>query len=102
MHNAAEQCVVLRRNSKGEKVPVFCPTGISDYIKYMGGVDKFDQYMAAYTISQKSRRWWIKLFYYFIDTVIVNSYILNKESCNKAKKKKKYMPQLEYRSMLTN
>ncbi|KAF0747291.1 piggyBac transposable element-derived protein 4-like [Aphis craccivora] len=86
IHNAAEYCVVLRRNSKGEKVPVSCPTGISDYNKYMGGVDKFDQYMAAYTISQKSCRWWIKLFYYFIDTAIVNSYILYKESCNKAKK----------------
>jgi len=48
MHNAAEHCVVLRRNSKGEKVPVSCPTGISDYNKYMGGVDKFDQYMATY------------------------------------------------------
>jgi len=100
MHNAADHCVVLRRNSKGQKVPVSCPTGISDYNKYMGGVDKFDQYMAAYTISQKSRRWWIKLFYYFIDTAIVNSYILYKESCNKAKKK--YVSQLDYRSMLTD
>ncbi|XP_008181183.1 piggyBac transposable element-derived protein 4-like [Acyrthosiphon pisum] len=103
MHNAAEHCVVLRRNSRGEKVPVSCPTGISDYNKYMGGVDKFDQYIAAYTISQKSRRWWIKLFYYFIDTAIVNSYILYilyKESCNKAKNK--YVSQLDYRSMLTD
>ncbi|CAI6372740.1 unnamed protein product [Macrosiphum euphorbiae] len=100
MHNAAELCVVLRRNSKGEKVPVSCPTGISDYNRYMGGVDKFDQYMAAYTISQKSRRWWIKLFYYFIDTAIVNFYILYKERCNKAKKK--YVSQLDYRPMLTD
>lgn len=63
-----------------------CSVGISDYNKHMGGVDKFDQYMANYSISQKSRRWWLKLFYYMIDTAIVNSFILYKESCNTMKK----------------
>lgn len=66
----------------------------------MGGVDKFDQYMANYSISQKSRRWWLKLFYYMIDTAIVNSFILYKESCNTMKKK--YISQLEFRSRLTD
>jgi len=84
MHNAAYSCVVLRTNSKRERVHVVCPSGISDYNKYMGGVDKFDQYnMVTYTTSKKSRRWWTKLFYYFIDTAIVNFYILYKDSCNK-------------------
>lgn len=36
MHNATEYCVILRRNCKGKKVHVSCPTGISDYNKYMG------------------------------------------------------------------
>jgi len=64
-------CIVFRRNSKGKNVPVSYPTGISDHNKYMGGVDKFDQYIATYTISQKSSKWWIKLFYYFIDQLSI-------------------------------
>jgi len=37
--------------------------------KYMGGVD---QLLECYNIIWKSRRWWIKLFYYFCDATIVN------------------------------
>lgn len=61
----------------------------------MGGVDKFGQYMANYLISQKSRRWWLKLFYYMIDTAVINSFILYKECCNT-------ISQLEFRSKLTD
>lgn len=100
MHNSSDTSTVLRKNGKGERIQVKCPTGISDYNKYMGGVDKFDQYMSPYSISQKSRKWWIKLFYYMVDTAIVNSYILYKESCNK--NKKKYITHLEFRSRLTD
>lgn len=100
MHNSSDITTVLRKNGKGERIQVNCPTGIADYNKYMGGVDKFDQYMSPYSISQKSRRWWIKLFYYMVDTAIVNSYILYKESCNK--NKKKYITHLEFRSRLTD
>ncbi|XP_029348064.1 piggyBac transposable element-derived protein 4-like, partial [Acyrthosiphon pisum] len=70
MHNASESTIVNRKNKKGEKIAVKCPVGITDYNKHMGGVDKFDQYMANYSISQKSRRWWLKLFYYMIDTAV--------------------------------
>eukprot|EP00102_Acyrthosiphon_pisum_P023364 XP_016660574.1 PREDICTED: piggyBac transposable element-derived protein 4-like [Acyrthosiphon pisum] len=100
MHNASESTIVNRKNKKGEKIAVKCPVGISDYNKHMGGVDKFDQYMANYSISQKSRRWWLKLFYYMIDTAVVNSFILYKESCNTMKKK--YINHLEFRSRLTD
>jgi len=51
--------------------------------------------MANYLISQKSRRWWLKLFYYMIDTAVINSFILYKESCNT-------ISQLEFRSKLTD
>jgi len=66
----------------------------------MGGVDKFDQYMAAYSICQKSRRWWIKLFYYLLDTSIVNSFLMYKKRCNSHNTK--YMSHLEFRSTLAN
>lgn len=43
------------------------------------GGDKFDQLMAAYNISWKSRRWWLKIFYYMLDCCIVNSFVCYKE-----------------------
>lgn len=52
----------------------------------MGAVDRFVQYMSAYSVSQKSRRWWVKLFYYMLDNTIVNTFLLYKESCNAVKK----------------
>lgn len=100
MHDGSSTEIVNRKNSKGEKVPIECPKSIADYNKFMGGVDRFDQYMATYSISQKSRRWWLKLFYYMLDTSIVNSYLLFKTSCGNNRKKP--MSTLEFRSTLTD
>jgi hypothetical protein len=41
----------------------------------MRGVDRMDQLLAAYSVAQKLR-WWLKIFYYFIDCSIINSYRL--------------------------
>lgn len=100
MHNASATEIVLRTNSRGQRTPILCPSSIADYNRYMGAVDRFDQYMSAYSVSQKSRRWWVKLFYYMLDTTIVNSFLLYKESCNAVKKK--YMSHLDFRSKLTD
>ncbi|KAL4083594.1 hypothetical protein QTP88_028910 [Uroleucon formosanum] len=100
MHDASHTEIVHRKNSRGEKIAISCPSSIADYNRYMGGVDKFDQYMAAYSICQKSRRWWVKLFYYLLDTSIVNSFLMYKKSCNRHKRK--YMSHLEFRSTLAN
>lgn len=66
----------------------------------MGGVDHFDQFLSTYSISWKSRRWWVKIFYYLVDSAIVNSYILYKQSC--AKQKEKPMSHLKFRSSLAD
>ncbi|KAI4469567.1 piggybac transposable element-derived protein 4 [Holotrichia oblita] len=58
MHNPSSKTTVLRKNAKGIREEVPCPESIAAYNKFMGGVDKMDQYLAAYNVSQKSRRWW--------------------------------------------
>lgn len=85
MHDGSEKINVLRTNCKGSRDSVPCSKSISDYntYRYMGGVDKFDQMMAAYNIRWKSRRWWLKIFYYMLDCCIVNSFILCKEDAKK-------------------
>lgn len=87
MHNGSSTENVLRTNSSGEKTSIHCPSSIADYNRHMGAVDRFDQYLSAYSVAQKSRRWWLKLFYYLLDSSIVNAFILYKESCDSVKKK---------------
>lgn len=84
MHNPSKKGYVRRTNSQGNKEQVACPSPIIDYNKYMGGVDKFDQHMASYNISWKSRRWWMKIWFYLIESAIVNSYIVYKDTWTKA------------------
>lgn len=100
MHNGSEKVNVLRTNTKGVRESVPCSKSISDYNAYMGGVDRFDQLLAVYSISWKSRRWWLKIFYYLLDCCIVNSYICYKYDKNS--KKEKCMTQLQFRSNLAN
>lgn len=100
MHNPSKITKVLRRNNHGIREDVDCPQMIADYNRYMGGVDNFDQLMANYSIIQKSRRWWLKLFYYFLDCSIVNSFILYKFEMKN--KKQKHLTHLQFRSLLVN
>lgn len=102
MHNAADTGQVLRTNKTGEREVVACPRSIVDYNKFMGGVDRFDQRLETYSVSWKSRRWWIKLLYYFIDASIVNSYILYKETLKKNYQRKKPMSHLKFRNLLAD
>ena len=102
MHNAADTGQVLRTNKTGERETVACPKSVVDYNKYMGGVDRFDQRLESYCVSWKSRRWWMKLLYYFIDSSIVNAYIIYKETLKKYNPRKKPMSHLKFRSLLAD
>lgn len=102
MHNASEIGQVLRTNKVGERENVACPKPIVDYNLFMGGVDRFDQRMAAYSIVWKSRRWWMKLFYYFVDAGIVNTYIFYKETLKYSNPRKKPLTHLQFRSKLAD
>lgn len=99
-YNAQAKSYVKRTNKEGKRDIVPCPESVKDYNAYMGGVDHFDQLHATYNISWKSRRWWIKIFYYCIDSCIVNSYILYKETLKQCSPNTKPLTQLKYRSLL--
>lgn len=83
MSNPTTTKKVLRTNEKGSRDEVTCPEAVYLYNRYMGGVDRFDQHMSYYNISHKSRKWWMKLFYYFLESAIVNSFILYSQECKK-------------------
>jgi hypothetical protein len=88
--NQAEDLVKRQRRRPGEKStsasttrPVFgdkptkilpIPTIIDDYNHFMGGVDIANQLCAEYRIQRPTYRSWWPLFYWILDTAIVNAY----------------------------
>lgn len=100
LHDPSIKVDVVRTNKEAKKEKVPCPQSVAEYNKFMGGVDLFDQYLASYSISWKSRKWWMKIFMYLLDSAIVNAYIVYKTSM--AAERKKAMSHLQFRSILAN
>ena len=49
------------------------PIPIEQYNRFMGGVDKSDQYLAYHNVLRKTVQYWKTLFYHMIDVAIVNA-----------------------------
>ena len=45
---------------------------IPNYIKWMRGVDMFDQSMNDYNVSLRGIRWYLRLFYYVVNAALAN------------------------------
>lgn len=65
-----------RTQKDGTSALVECPQSVVEYTKRMGGVDRFDRSRGQYSVSHKARRWWIRIFYFLLDTAVVNAFIL--------------------------
>lgn len=102
MHNPLDTSEVSRNNKDGTSKIVTCPNAIVDYNKYMGGVDRFDQLLETYNLSWKSRRWWMRIFFYFLDASIVNSYVIYKETLLLSSPHSKPISHLAFRSKLAS
>lgn len=70
------------------------PNAILNYSKYMGGVDKADQFASTYCFMRKSIKWWKKLFFWGMEISIINSFILYKEV--KKKNNEESLSHLQY------
>ena len=55
------------------------PTFVVDYNEFMLGVDKLDQLMSYYSFLHKSVKWWRKIFFWLLEVVVINAYIIHKE-----------------------
>ncbi|XP_029347808.1 piggyBac transposable element-derived protein 2-like, partial [Acyrthosiphon pisum] len=76
----AEPKSMLKRFDRRIKsrVDVDCPFVVKEYNHFMGGVDLLDGLIGRYKIKLRSRKWYIRLWYHFIDVSIVNSWLLYK------------------------
>ena len=89
---------VRRKRPDGSAVRYPCPLSVHLYNKYMGGVDLADAMRRDYSTSRKSKyKWYMRLFWFLLDTCIVNAYILECESPNhKPPLGRKHRPQLDF------
>ena len=77
----------LRRLRKKERknVPksvavqsIVLPKLVVDYNLYMGGVDRLDQKMTYDSNTHSHMKWQNRVFYYFLDLIMVNAYVIYK------------------------
>lgn len=45
----------------------------------MGYVDQSDMFLSLYKVNRKSRKWWHRLFWHFLDLSVVNAFIIYRD-----------------------
>ncbi|XP_040069422.1 piggyBac transposable element-derived protein 4-like [Ixodes scapularis] len=75
-HDPSETVTVEKKNKDASKRSIKCPLAIVQYTKHMRRVDRFDQLRVYHTVTRKSRKWWMRIFYFLLDCALVNSFIL--------------------------
>ena len=75
---AVSPTVKLRRWDKKERqyVDIDAPAAIPEYNKFMGGVDKLDSLLAEHRIRLKSKKWYLRIIFHLLDTVVVQAWLL--------------------------
>jgi hypothetical protein len=66
---------ISRQLRDRQRITISCPQAIVDYNKYAHGVDRFNQRISCYNFDHRSRRNWLRLFFFFVNASLVNSYI---------------------------
>lgn len=74
----SEVVEVERKEKDGSKTKVNCPSIIKKYNSKMGFVDHFDHLKSLYEINRRSKKWWHRIFWFFIDCAIVNAFVIFK------------------------
>lgn len=62
------------------------PVCITDYVKFMGGVDLSDQFNSYNSCLQKTTKWYKKLFFHLFNVCLINAYLLHKKFAPNEKK----------------
>lgn len=66
----------IKRVKNGVEQVISKPKVVCRYNEHMGGVDIANHFMASYSFSRKTIKWWRKMFFWLVEVSIVNSYIL--------------------------
>ena len=67
-------------NATKTKVEIDQPFVVSQYNKFLGGVDRLDQNIAQYRIGIRSRKWYWPIVAYLLQIAMHNAWLLYRES----------------------
>nr|XP_050033781.1 piggyBac transposable element-derived protein 2-like [Dermacentor andersoni] len=67
---------------KKERCEVEQPAIVKAYNTFMGGVDLLDGLMAYYRIFLKSKKFYLRFFFHFVDMAVVSSWLLYRRDCD--------------------
>ena len=73
------------RKKKGY-IKVQMPHAIAEYNKFMRGVDLCDMFLEVYKIDFKSKKWYMRIFFYVLNLATVNDWLLYRRTLNKKSK----------------
>lgn len=67
----------MNRKSKNGQINIInCSQLVKDYYANMGFVDKADMMMSTYKIDRKSKKWYMRIFFHFLDLAVHNAFII--------------------------
>ena len=89
----------VKTNKDGSKIDVSCPESIKSY-KFTEGVDLFDSRRETYSCSMRSKKWWLRLFYFLLDMTTVNIFLVYQQ-CHGKMNLKEFIVELST-SLLTS
>ncbi|XP_040062559.1 piggyBac transposable element-derived protein 4-like [Ixodes scapularis] len=75
-HTPSKIKIVKGKRKDGAHEDVPCPQVIIDYNQHMGYVDKADMLKSYYEVDRKSKKWWHRIYFRFMDVSVVNTHIL--------------------------
>ena len=67
-------------------IKVQVPHAIAKYNKFMRGLDLCDMFLELYRIDFKSKKWYMRIFFYVLDLATVNDWLLYRRTLNKKSK----------------
>lgn len=79
-HDPKNTDLVPRTAKDGTVTMIPCPKVLNDYNQNMNCVDKLDQNKKSCKIDRKSKKWWHRIFFHFLDIAVVNSHVVYKQS----------------------
>ncbi len=83
-HVDAEPITSVKRWNRREKkyINIKCPAIVAEYNSFMGGVDSFNMLMSLYRNDRKSRKWYLRIFFWALNVAVVNGWLLYRRNCS--------------------
>ncbi|CAL4076351.1 unnamed protein product, partial [Meganyctiphanes norvegica] len=70
------------KETNAAKVTVTCPSTVKVYNCNMGGIDTMDSLLGFYRIFFRSKKWYHRLFFHFVDMALINAWLLYRRDFN--------------------